>query len=131
MALFGSKKKTEEKKAASKAAPKKEKAVATVSPTKTAVGGVKDVLLRPRVTEKAANMTADNVYTFDIRQSATKKDVAEAVKKLYKVHPVKVTVVNTPAKRVRMRTRRGFGKTNAGRKAYVFLKKGEQINLGN
>jgi large subunit ribosomal protein L23 len=131
MALFGSKKNKEEKKEVSKAAPKKEKAVAVASEKKAPTGAVKDVLLRPRVTEKAANLTSQNVYTFDIRQDATKRDVADAVKKLYKVHPVKVTVVNTPAKRVRMRTRRGFGKTNAGRKAYVFLKKGEQINLGN
>lgn len=132
MAIFGSKKNTEKKttakapakKAAAK--PAAEKKAATASNASVAV---KDVLLRPRITEKAANMTTNNVYTFDIRLSATKKDVSAAVKALYKVTPVKVTVVNTPAKRVRMRTKRGFGKTNAGRKAYVFLKKGDQIQF--
>lgn len=130
MAIFGNKK-TETK----KAAPKKkaralpvavaEKKVAKVA----AVLGVKDVLVRPRITEKAANMTVNHVYTFDIRKNATKKDVADAVKKLYKVDPIKVTTVNTPAKRVRMRTKRGFGKTSAGRKAYVTLKKGQEIQF--
>jgi large subunit ribosomal protein L23 len=93
------------------------------------VVGVKDVLLRPRITEKAANMTSASVYTFDIRVDATKKDVTDAVKKLYKVTPVKVNVVNIPRKKVAMRKKRGFGHTAATRKAYVFLKKGEEINF--
>lgn len=139
MAIFGNKK--DEKK--TKAAPKEVKVVAVPSKAKAAKAPaaekaekkavvavqVKDVLLRPRITEKAANMTVNNVYTFDIRKGASKRDVADAVKKLYKVDPIKVTVVNTPAKRVRMRTKRGFGKTNAGRKAYVTLKKGQEIQF--
>lgn len=131
MAIFGNKK-AETK----KAAPKKKaaaKAVAAPAEKKVAkvvaVHGVKDVLVRPRITEKAANMTVNHVYTFDIRKNATKKDVADAVKKLYKVDPIKVTTVNTPAKRIRMRTKRGFGKTTAGRKAYVTLKKGQEIQF--
>lgn len=129
MAIFGNKKAVTKK-----AAPKK-KEVAKAAPAEkkianvVAVTGVKDVLVRPRITEKAANMTVNHVYTFDIRKNATKKDVADAVKKLYKVDPIKVTTVNTPAKRVRMRTKRGFGKTTAGRKAYVTLKKGQEIQF--
>lgn len=130
MAIFGNKK-AETK----KAAPKKKVAAKTVAVAEkkvvkvAAVVGVKDVLVRPRITEKAANMTVNNVYTFDIRKGATKKDVADAIRKLYKVDPIKVTTVNTPAKRVRMRTKRGFGKTTAGRKAYVTLKKGQEIQF--
>ena len=128
MAIFGSKKNT----TAKKGAPKKEAAkVSAPKEVKAAVvaDGIKDVLLRPRITEKAANMTVNHVYTFDIRQSATKRDVATAVAKMYKVTPVKVTVVNTPAKRVALKRKRGFGKTTASRKAYVTLKKGEQIQF--
>jgi large subunit ribosomal protein L23 len=87
------------------------------------------VLRRPRITEKAANMTAENVYTFDIDMRATKKEVMDAVKALYKVTPIKVNVVNTPATRVRLKKKRGFGNTAAYRKAYVFLKKGDEIQL--
>jgi len=130
MAIFGSKKNTEKKAPAKKAAAKKEAAPkAAASEKKAAAVEVKDVLVRPRVTEKAANLTSQNVYTFDIRMDATKREVAAAVAKLYKVTPIKVTVVNTPAKRVRMRSKRGFGKTTASRKAYVFLKQGEQITF--
>lgn len=141
MAIFGNKKDEKKTKAAPKevkvvAVPSKAKAKAVKAPAadkaeKKAVVAVdvKDVLVRPRITEKAANMTVNNVYTFDIRKGASKRDVASAVKKLYKVDPIKVTVVNTPAKRVRMRTKRGFGKTTAGRKAYVTLKKGQEIQF--
>jgi large subunit ribosomal protein L23 len=130
MAIFGNKKAETKKAAPKKKAAAKPVAVAEKKVAKAvAVAGVKDVLVRPRITEKAANMTVNHVYTFDIRKNATKKDVADAVKKLYKVDPIKVTTVNTPAKRIRMRTKRGFGKTTAGRKAYVTLKKGQEIQF--
>ena len=136
MALFGiGKKNTKKEKNAPQGAGKLADMVKTLSSEPKRVAklpvalGVKDVLLRPRVTEKAANLTASNVYTFDIRVGATKQEVRDAVTKLYKVTPVKIRVVNTPAKRVVMRRRRGFGKTAETRKAYVFLKKGEEISF--
>ncbi len=130
MAFFGIGKKKEEKAAEPKVASPREKreAKAPARPA-SAPQGMKDVLLRPRVTEKAASLTSENVYTFDVRQGATKGEVAKAIQALYKVKPVKVNVVNTPAKRVRMRRKRGFGRVGATRKAYVFLKKGETITV--
>jgi len=126
MGLFGSKKKKEKKQESPKAA-------ASVEPKKAAQAtttlGIKDVLLRPRVTEKAANMTSRNVYTFDVRKTATKKEIASAVSALYKVTPVKVTVVNIPSKRVAMRRKRGYGRVASFKKAYVSLKEGESITF--
>lgn len=84
---------------------------------------------RPRLTEKAANLSSQNVYTFDIAQDATKHDVVRAVQSLYKVTPVKVNVVNTKGKSVTLRTRRGKGTQNNTRKAYVYLKKGDVIDF--
>jgi len=135
MAIFNTKKNTK-KADAPKAEAKKaatEKAVAAPASKKaerpSALAEYANILVRPRITEKAANMTANGVYTFDIRKAATKKDVMKAVHALYKVVPVKVNVVNTPAKRVKMRRKRGFGKTAATRKALVFLKKGDTIRF--
>lgn len=136
MALFSSKSKkaaaeTKEPKkvAPRKAAIKSVKKTETVSEKSQAILGLKDVIIRPRVTEKAANLTTANVYTFDIRANATKLDVVAAVKALYKVTPIKVNVVNVIGKRVSLRRRRGFGKTASSRKAYVYLKKGEEIRF--
>jgi large subunit ribosomal protein L23 len=132
MALFSSKKKEEKKDVAPKAEAKSTVKAQSAKPKagiSRASASLARVLVRPRITEKAANMTAVNVYTFDIAKSATKKQVIDAVKALYKVTPVKVNVVNTPAKRVRKRRTRGFGTTAATRKAYVYLKKGQEIQF--
>lgn len=87
-----------------------------------------NVLRRPRITEKATVMSQYNVYTFDIATSANKKLVAAAVKDVYGITPTKVRVVTIPAKTVR--NRRGMaGTTSSGKKAYVYLKKGDTIEL--
>ena len=127
MALFGSNKSIKKTGAAKSSAA--EKKMPSERSRSSAQKESKTVLIRPRITEKAANMTAVNVYAFDIARDATKRDVMLAVKAFYKVNPLKVNVVNTPAKRVKMRRKRGFGAQSAGRKAYVFLKKGEEIQF--
>lgn len=69
------------------------------------------------------------VYTFNIGERATKRDVMQAVQKLYKVTPRKVRVVSIPTKLKRnMRTGKS-GVRGGGRKAYVYLKKGETIMI--
>jgi large subunit ribosomal protein L23 len=137
MALFGIGKQKTPAKTPAKGKDALREIVEAAAPTKTKerkvkptlTPGAKDVIVRPRVTEKAANLTSNNVYTFDVRVSATKQDVMNSVKALYKVSPIKVRVVNTPAKRVRLRRKRGFGTKAATRKAYVYLKKGDSITL--
>jgi len=85
------------------------------------------VLLRPRITEKATRSVESSVYVFEIAPKANKKDVAQAVKEQYKVTPVKVTTVTTPAKRTVVRGKRG---TKASfKKAYIYLKKGDKIEI--
>ena len=87
------------------------------------------VLLRPRITEKATDVTANSTYVFEVAIDAKKKDVENAVKKYYKVTPRKINLVNIPAKkRVNRRTRK-VGLSARGKKAYVFLKKGDTIEF--
>jgi len=84
-------------------------------------------LLRPRITEKATVSSEKSVYVFEIAADATKTAVAKAVKDLYKVTPVKVSTVTVPAKQTVVRGKRG---TKAGyKKAYIYLKKGETIEI--
>ncbi len=87
-----------------------------------------NVLLAPRVTEKAA-LSADknNVYVFEVMKTATKRSIAISVKETYKVTPVKVSVVNVKPRAVFVRGKRGF--KNGMKKAYVYLKKGDKIEL--
>ncbi|NLE07367.1 MAG: 50S ribosomal protein L23 [Parcubacteria group bacterium] len=84
-----------------------------------------NVLLRPRITEKANFAAESNVHTFEISTSATKKQVLEAVKAFYKVTPVKVNIVKNPAKTVFVRGKKGV--KSGVKKAYVYLKKGDKL----
>ena len=87
------------------------------------------VLIKPRITEKAVGQSGNNVYVFIIRPDATKRDVKDAVKQLYNVTPVKVNIVKK-APRQFMSRGRGRKITEKGmKKAYVYLKQGDSINL--
>jgi large subunit ribosomal protein L23 len=123
MALFSKKTKEE----------KKDVAVAASAPAKSASVGssanVADVLRHARITEKASMHQEAGVYTFDISESATKRDIIAAVRSLYKVTPVKVAVVRVPSKTRRSMRTGKVGVKRGGRKAYVYLKKGETITI--
>ena len=87
------------------------------------------ILLSPRVTEKGAYLSEAGVYVFNVAKDANKKEIADAVKAVYNVTPRKVTVTAVKGK---MRLTRGTnrqGMSASGKKAYVYLKKGETIEL--
>ena len=87
------------------------------------------ILKHARITEKATMHESAGVYTFDVAPSATKRDIARAVQALYKVKPRKVAVVLIRQKEVRnMRTGK-TGMKKGGKKAYVYLKQGDTIQI--
>ncbi len=69
------------------------------------------------------------MYVFDVAMDANKKEIASAIKDIYKVTPRLVRVAAVPRKAVQTRGTNRWGKTSAGKKAYVYLKKGETIEL--
>lgn len=85
------------------------------------------ILFGPRITEKAALTSGGNVYTFNVSTKATKTEIKKAIKDLYGVLPVKVNTTKVPNKKVR----RGaiLGVKTGGKKAMVYLKKGDSIEL--
>ena len=85
------------------------------------------VIIRPRITEKATDLSEKGVYTFDVLKNATKSDVAKAVETLFKVIPEKVTVVPVRSKILMARNKKG--RTRSGKKAYVHLKEGDKIEF--
>lgn len=88
------------------------------------------ILTAPRITEKATDLVAKNVYTFDVASSATKSEIIKAVKAAYKVTPLSVRTITIPTKVTMPRGRRGKPGTKAGgKKAYVYLKKGDKIEV--
>ena len=126
MSLLNLRKKNTE----TKATPKKEaakKSVAVVATAKVASVLRPHILVRPHVTEKASTSTEKGVYVFQVAMNANKREIAQAVAVAYKVTPVRVTTVAIPRKLITVKGKIGFRK--GGKKAYVYLKKGEKIEI--
>ena len=86
------------------------------------------IIKKPRITEKSGIQAEGmGIYTFEVTAEANKKNVAKAVKELYKVTPVKVNITNLPAKKVFSRGK--IGRKSGVKKAVVYLKKGDKIEF--
>ncbi len=109
-----------------KIAPKEEpKHLAVVSTVVSSLAST--VLLRPHITEKAQTAQARGVFVFEVAPRATKQAVAQAVAALYKVTPRKVAMVTKQKKNITTKGKPGF--SGGGKKAYVYLKKGDKIEI--
>lgn len=86
-------------------------------------------LVNPRITEKAAYLAEKGCYVFNVGKAASKRDVAEAIFAVYKVVPRKVTLAAVPGKSVVTRGSNRKGRSASGKKACVFLKEGDTIEL--
>ena len=89
---------------------------------------IPDKILREyRVTEKAANLAANlNQYTFEVAPNANRKEIAEAVEKLFNVKVINVNTLNQEGKVKRFRNRPG--KRASFKKAFVKLAEGNTID---
>jgi large subunit ribosomal protein L23 len=90
---------------------------------------IASVLLRPRITEKATAATVHGAYVFEVLLGATKKDISEEIFRLYKVTPRKVNIVRIRPRAFISRMRNRRGQTPGMKKAYVYLKDGQTIEL--
>ncbi len=84
-----------------------------------------NILIRPRITEKATVSAEKSIYVFQVHPKSTKRDVEKAFQEKYKISPLKIRTVTIPAKNVFVRGKRG--KKSGYKKAYVYLKKGTKI----
>ena len=81
------------------------------------------------ISEKAYKNMEQAIYTFLVDKVATKKDVALAVKKYFNVEVVKVNISTVPSKGKRVNKTRKFTQVGGGKKAIVWLKKGQNIEI--
>ena len=124
MALFGTKKKKEETLPPQGGEQKK-----AVEQQRRGISSYAHIFLSPRITEKATMQEESGVYTFNITAEANKREIIRAIQQTFKVTPRSVRIVQIPEKRKRsMRTgKRGVKK--GGKKAYVYLKRGDKITV--
>lgn len=82
----------------------------------------RDIIKRPVITERSADLMQMDKYTFDVDVKANKTQVKHAVEEIFDVKVEKVNIMNVKPKKKRMGRYEGF--TNRRRKAIVTLKEG-------
>ncbi len=102
------------------------KTTAKVSEKKS-VRDFSNVLVRPRITEKATENAERSVYIFEVNVRSNKKEIRDAFVDKYGVTPVKVNITKIPAKKVFSKGKKGV--KSGGKKAIIYLKKGDTIEI--
>jgi large subunit ribosomal protein L23 len=88
----------------------------------------RNIILSPLVSEKGANMRADqNKFIFRVDKKANKLQIKKAVEELFKVKVEDVTTITMHGRPKRLG--RFEGRRSDWKKAIVKLKKGETIEL--
>jgi large subunit ribosomal protein L23 len=87
----------------------------------------RDVLLSPVVSEKSYGLLDENKYTFLVHPSANKTEIKIAVEKVFGVRVSGVNTINREGKRKRTRT--GWGRRNATKRAIVSVVEGDRIDI--
>lgn len=83
-----------------------------------------DIIIKPIITEKSMDLTADKKYVFKVAKDATKPEIAAAVEELFKVDVKSVNTINMKKKPRRLRYSQGY--TAAWKKAIVTLTPGSK-----
>ena len=86
-----------------------------------------NILIEPVLSEKANLLREEGKYVFKVNPSATKIQIKEAVRRLFKVNPISCTIMIVPRKPKRQRYKSGY--TASWKKAIVRLAKDEKISL--
>ena len=87
----------------------------------------RDLLIRPIITEKTAQMMEENKYTFQVPLDANKVEIRQAVEAIFNVKVEKVNTVRVLGKTKRMG--RFVGKRSDYKKAIVKLVAGEKLPI--
>jgi large subunit ribosomal protein L23 len=67
-----------------------------------------DIILKPIITERSMDMTADKKYTFKVAKDATKPEIAKAVEELFGVKVADVNTITMKRKPKRVRYTPGY-----------------------
>ena len=87
----------------------------------------RDIIVAPVVSEKSFGELNRNCYTFLVHPDANKTEVKIAVEKVFGVRVTGVNTLNREGKRKRTRT--GFGRRKATKRAIVTVAEGDRIDI--
>ena len=85
-----------------------------------------NTILSPIITEKATKISENNQFVFKVKISSNKKEIKEAVEKLFKVKIKNIKTIKIKGKNKVFKGTKG--KRSDYKKAIICLKKGENID---
>lgn len=91
------------------------------------LGKIYDIIKKPLNTEKTNRDLEVGKYYFSVDTNSTKKDVKNAIEKIFGVLVEAVNIINLQGKKKRFKG--SAGKRNDVKKAIVTLQKGQNINF--
>ncbi len=89
----------------------------------------KFIIKNPIITEKAGFASHINKYIFKVAKNASSAEIRKAVNDIYKVHVVKINIINIKAKHGYFRGVPNSLKKQGFKKAVVTIKEGETIDV--
>ena len=92
------------------------------------MANVYDIIIRPIITERSMEATADKKYVFEVAPTAGKIEIKKAVEEIFGVKVAKVNTLNMQGKMKRMGARPA-GRRPSWKKAMVTLAEGETIEI--
>lgn len=85
-----------------------------------------DIIIKPIITEKSAQLVENLQYTFEVAKDANKVEIKNAIEKIFNVKVVAIRTINVQRKAKRMQRYQGF--KPAYKKAIVRLAPGQSID---
>ncbi len=89
---------------------------------------MKQIVVKPLLTEKTVNVTANKWYAFVVESSARKGQIARSVADLYKVNVTHVRTASMHGKQRRAGKRQQLVAKSDWKKAFVRLAEGQKID---
>ena len=86
-----------------------------------------DLIQKPIITEKATLLSNNSQVIFSIPMDVSKKNVKEAVEKLFRVNVKKINIIVSKGKTKRFKGK--IGKRKNEKKAIISLEKGQKIDI--
>ena len=90
---------------------------------------LRDVILKPVVSEKSYGLLDAAAYTFVVHPDANKIEIRQAVESIFNVRVLKVNTLNRNGKRKRNRRSGGWGSRPGQKRAVVSLAEGQTIEI--
>jgi large subunit ribosomal protein L23 len=91
----------------------------------TTIADPRDIIVAPVISEKSYSVLDQNWYTFLVHPDANKTQIKIAIQQIFDVRVLTVNTANREGKRKRTKT--GFGRRKATKRAMVKLADGDRI----